>query len=316
MPEGDSIRWLADKLRRAVRGKAVRAFEARTVAGEPDLIGRAIVEVDTHGKNLFVRFDDGRALHVHLRMTGRVRIEAPAVVHAREALRGRRRRDLRLEVDGAIVTGTAIPVLRLVTASAMRRTIAALGPDLLAPELDESDATSRLRALGARPIGEALMLQRAVSGIGNVYKSEVLFLERVHPAARVRDLDDATLARLLGRARELMQANVRAGRRRTRGARGAPGGKSAGGALAGPSLWVYGRAGQPCLACRGPIAVVRQGASPGRSTYFCPRCQLQSPMGCPAPTASSKRSARSSPGSPSGRSARARSSGPSTSRSR
>jgi endonuclease-8 len=313
MPEGDSIRRLADELRRAVRGRLVRAFEARTVAGEPDLVGRAIVEIDTHGKNLFVRFDDGRALHVHLRMTGRVRIEAPAVVRARESLRGRRRRDLRLEVDGAIVTGSAIPVLRLVTASAMRRTIAELGPDLLAPELDESDATSRLRALAARPIGEALMLQRAVAGIGNVYKSEVLFLERVHPAARVRDLDDATLARLLGRARELMQANVRAGRRRTRGARGA---RSAGGALAGPSLWVYGRAGQPCLACRAPIAVVRQGASPGRSTYFCPRCQLQSPVGCPAPTASSKRSARSSPGSPSGRSARARSSGPSTSRSR
>jgi len=267
MPEGDSIRRLADRLSRVVTGKTVRRFSCRTIPD--DLVGRTITAVESRGKNLLVHFDDARVLHVHLRMLGRVRIESPRLeasrARYRASLGARPRPDpqLRLEVDGAIVIGSRIPVLRLMHPLATRHApeLEELGPDLLATDLDEGAAVAGLRKLPRREIGDALLVQRALAGIGNIYKSETLFLERVNPRTRVALLDDERLRALVRRAAALLRANLGSGPRRTRSA------------LRGPTLWVYDRAGEPCLRCGTPIATFRQGAAPGRSTYHCPRCQ-------------------------------------------
>jgi endonuclease-8 len=119
----------------------------------------------------------------------------------------------------------------------------------------------RLRADPRRSLGEALLDQRSVAGIGNVYKSEVCFIERMDPWAPVGSFDDAALAAVLRRARELLRANVSGGQRVTTGV-----------ARPGDSVWVYGRSGRPCRRCGTPIRGRRQGAQ-ARLTYWCPRCQ-------------------------------------------
>ena len=262
MPEGDSIHRLAARLGPRLVGRQVRSFFAHDIADAvtDSVVGHTIVAVEARGKNLLVRFDDQRTLHIHLRMLGRVRIERPRSTYWRPR---KVSHQLRLDVDGSVVVGDRIPVLRLLRAGAERTApdLAGLGPDLLGNELDEDECVRRLRGLTARSIGEALLVQRALAGIGNIYKSETLFLEQIDPRTPVAGLDDAALLRLVRRARTLLRANVGEGARVTRSA------------LAGPRFWVYGRDGRACFRCGAAIGVVRQGAAPGRSSYFCPGCQ-------------------------------------------
>ncbi len=263
MPEGDSIAWLAQKLKRAILGKTVRRVVAQTIP--EDLVGHAVTAIESRGKNLLVRFDDGRTIHIHLRMLGRVRIESPAMLASKERLRGPSRivPQLRLDFDGVVVFGSRIPVLRLLAPGAERRVpgLETLGPDLLGADFDEDEALNRLRAMGNRELGDAVMQQQAVAGIGNVYKSEILFLEKIDPWTLVKNVDDEKLRSILRLAKKLLRMNVRSGRRTTRSA------------LAGKPLWVYRRAGEPCFRCKTAITMAYQGAPPGRSTYACPKCQ-------------------------------------------
>lgn len=262
MPEGDSIHDLAARLSRTLVGREVRAFEAHPIddASAATLIGRKIVAVDARGKNLLVRFDDGRVLHVHLRMLGRVRFERP---RSSFYLPRKTRPQLRLAVDGAAIVGSRIPVLRLLAAGAEARApdLVRLGPDLLDPDHDEDEAVRRLLDLGKMPIGEAVLVQRALAGIGNVYKSETLFLERVSPVTPAARLGDAKVRAIIRRASALMRMNLGGGPRVTRPS------------LTGGRFWVYGRRGRACFTCGTPIEMIRQGAPPGRSTYHCPKCQ-------------------------------------------
>lgn len=267
MPEGDSIHRLAATLRPRLVGERVLSFNANEIADAvaETVVGHTVVAVEARGKNLLVRFDDGRALHVHLRMLGRLRIERPRSAYWRPRSTAHQ---LRLDVGSAVVVGDRIPVLRLLRAGAGGKAaeerapdLRTLGPDLLAPELDAAECVARLRALGRRPIGEALLLQRALAGIGNIYKSETLFLEKVHPSTPVAELAEATLEALVRRASVLLKANLGRGPRVTRNA------------LAGPRFWVYGRRGRACFRCRMGIEMIRQGAPPGRSTYYCRSCQ-------------------------------------------
>ena len=267
MPEGDSIHRLAARLRPRLVGGRVRSFDAHDIADAVarTIVGREVVAIEARGKNLLVRFDDGRALHVHLRMLGRLGFERPRSAFWKARTTSHQ---LRLDVEGAVVVGDRIPVLRLLRAGAEERApdLRGLGPDLLAAEVDVTECVARLRALGKRPIGEALMLQRALAGIGNIYKSETLFVMKVNPSALVSALDDATLQALVVRASELLRQNLGDGPRVTR-----PG-------LTGPRFWVYGRRGRACLRCGGTVEMMRQGAPPGRSTYHCRGCQtLPSP---------------------------------------
>ena len=262
MPEGDSIHRLAARLGPRLIGRRVRAFAAHDItdAVADTIVGHTVVAVEARGKNLLVRFDDERTLHIHLRMLGRVGFERPRSTYWRPR---RTPHQLRLDVEGAVVVGDRIPVLRLLRAGADRTApdLAGLGPDLLAPEVDEGECVRRLRALGRRPIGEALLVQRALAGIGNIYKSETLFLEKIDPRTPVAALDDAALHGLVRRASALLGANLGEGPRITRAA------------LAGPRFWVYGRLGRSCFRCGTTISMIRQGAAPGRSSYYCSSCQ-------------------------------------------
>ncbi len=248
----------------------VRALRADPLADHETgcIVGQPIEHVEARGKNLLIHFGGGRTLHLHLRMMGRIYITEEALAASRARLRehaGARsaRPQLLLKVDSFVITGNRIPVLRLLRKGQDTKApdLASLGPDLLSDSFDEDQAVARLVRLGPAAIGPALLMQQCVSGIGNVYKSEVLFLERVPPTQPVASLGPARLRALLRRARQLLQQNSLAARRTTRTT------------LGGSRLWVYRRAGLPCFCCNGNIAVMHQGPSPGRSTYYCATCQ-------------------------------------------
>jgi endonuclease-8 len=183
------------------------------------------------------------------------------------------RRDMRVLLETADVVAVAfnVPVAEFLTTRelARHRPLTALGPDLLDPQFDRNEALSRIRARGETPIGDVLLDQRALAGIGNVFKSEVLFLARVHPGTLVSALDDSDLARVLDAALEQLRANVLTpsqtlsaafGRRTTRSLDPKE------------KLWVYGRGGRPCRRC-GEAIVSRATGPDARLTFWCPRCQ-------------------------------------------
>lgn len=260
MPEGDSIFNLATRLKPIV-GKEIVAFSARKFAKVDcdTLLGRTIVAVEASGKNLMIRLDDERTIHIHLRMEGRVFFEKPRSSFWKPLTT---EPDLRLAVRGGpVVLGKTLPVLRILTNRQALRTEAELGPDLCREGWDEDEAVRRFRALEDREIADALLVQRAAAGIGNVYKSEVLFLERLAPRTQLSAVTDEKLRAILRRASTLLRANLKPGPRTTRAS------------LGSSKLWVYNRGGKPCWKCQTPIQRFMQGPSPGRSTYWCPECQ-------------------------------------------
>jgi len=271
MPEGDSLSRMADLLRPALAGRTVTAARARTPGPRVSLIvGQTLRDVIATGKHLRIQFANGLELRTHLGMHGTWHRYRPGEPWRRPASRA----VLVLEVTGAVAVCFDAPVVDLyeTRAAALHPTLGRLGPNLLDAEFDANEALRRLRSpeRAGLEIGVALLDQRALAGIGNVYKSEVLFIERVDPFARVGDLDDATLDRLVATARRLLvrNANPRVGGRRetTRDPRtDAP-------MAAGP-LWVYRRAGRPCRRCRTLIRSAAQGSELPRTSYWCPTCQ-------------------------------------------
>lgn len=262
MPEGDTIWRTARTLHAALAGKTVLAFESSlpavaAAARRLEIVGREIEAVGARGKHLLVRLAGGAVLHTHQGMRGGWRLY-------RRSGAGRHPPSARavIETADAVAVCSLAPVVELLSAAqaAAHPALARLGPDLLGPAFDLVAARRRLRARGDREIGPALLDQTALAGIGNVYKSEVLFLCGVSPVARVRDLDDATVDRLVAKAGELLRRNLGGGPRRTTSA------------LAPGRLWVYRRSGQPCRRCGTPIERAVQGDG-ARSTYFCPICQ-------------------------------------------
>ena len=269
MPEGDTLLRTADGLRPHLVGRDVTAAHVQGPGPVPQIqriVGQRIDAVEAHGKNLLIRFDGGLELRTHLRMRGSWHRYRPGEAWRRPPGRAR----LVLEVPGSVAVCFDAPVVELFEqrAAALHPALSRLGPDLLAPDFEAAEAHRRLRAdeRAGLDIAVALLDQRALAGIGNVYKNEVLWIERVSPFATVRELDDPTLERLVATARRLMLANVdpRRGPERvtTAGDRGATG-----------PLYVYGRAGRPCRRCRTAIRVTRQGTDLPRSTYWCPTCQ-------------------------------------------
>lgn len=274
MPEGDTIARAAARLRESVLGRRVVAARV----GDPaergrragwserrglsidaaSLVGHEIIDVAARGKHLLVRFDDDRSLHSHLGMTGSWHVYAPGDPWRKPA----RQSAIAIETESACVVCFSPKVLELLSATALRRHrwISRLGPDILADEFDTAAVVPRFRPHGFLPIGEAVLHQGIVCGIGNVYKSEILFRLGIDPFARVRDLDDETLRAILSEARMLMRRNLDGRKRRTRFGRD------------GVSHAVYRRSGDRCLRCDTPIRMKRQGDH-GRSTYYCPTCQ-------------------------------------------
>ena len=269
MPEGDTLFRTAAGLRPYLVGRTVTAARTGGPGAVPQvgrIVGREITAVEALGKNLLIRFDNGLEIRTHLRMNGSWHRYRPGERWRRPPGRAR----LIIEVPGAVAVCFDAPVVELLEqrAETLHPSLGRLGPDLLSADFDATEAMRRLRApeRATLDIAAALLDQRALAGIGNVYKSEVLWLERVSPFAPVADVDDETLTRLVATARRLLVANATATRGpervTTAGDRGAPG-----------PLHVYGRTGRPCRRCRTPIASRRQGFDPPRTTYWCPTCQ-------------------------------------------
>ena len=274
MPEGDTIRRSAVTLHAALAGHQVTGFrtvlaQLARVDDDTPLAGRTVEGVASRGKHILMTFSGDLILRTHMRMHGSWHLYRPG-----ERWRGPAR-DMRIVVATARFEAVAfrVPVAEFRTAAALARdeAVQSLGPDLLDPAMDVAEALRRLRALGDTPLSEALLNQRALAGIGNVFKSEICFEARLAPATPVGALDDQTLGRVVEIARRQLRANApdpraaalsawRGGRRTTGRANPAEG------------LWVYGRAGAPCRRCATPIAVTPQGADT-RLTYYCPACQ-------------------------------------------
>ena len=269
MPEGDTLFRIAAGLRPYLVGRPVTAASARQPGPRAELlVGATIVSVDSLGKHLLIRFDSGLELRTHLGMRGSWHRYSLAEPWRRPPSRAR----LVLEVPGAVAVCFDAPTVELFEARAesIHPVLAALGPDLLAPDFDRdgpAEAVRRLRdpARASLTIAEALLEQGAVAGIGNVYKSEVLFVERVHPFRRVADLDDGTVRRLVLTSRRLLLAN-REGAVRVTTDPGVADRRGTG------RLWVYGRAGRPCRRCGKSILDRRHGRL-NRRTFWCPGCQ-------------------------------------------
>jgi endonuclease-8 len=263
MPEGDTIAQSAHTLAGVLTGRRVTGFrsavpgvEARAAA--LGVVGSDVAAVESRGKHLLIRFSTGAVLRTHMRMTGAWHLYRVGSRWQKSAHQAK----VVLEAGDVLAVCFSAPEVEMLAAgeAAHHAGLERLGPDLLGPDFDEAEALTRLRAAGDRSIADALLDQSIAAGIGNVYKSEVLFLERVDPFAAVGSLDDETLRRLLLTARRQLRRNVGTGRRRTTQA-GHP-----------ASLYVYERGGRPCARCGTPIRRALHGEH-ARSTYWCPSCQ-------------------------------------------
>ncbi len=262
MPEGDTIWRAARALQSALGGRTVTAFDSSlpsvaAAARRFGLVGRPVAGVEAKGKHLLVRFGGGAVLHTHQGMTGSWHLY-------RRGSRWRQPAHLArvvLEAGEVVAVCFRAPRVELLPAAAAARhaALVRLGPDVMAEAFDAAEARARLRAAGDVEIGAALLDQSRLAGIGNIYKSEVLFLCGVSPFARAVGLAGDRLDRIVATARGQMRRNLDVLARRTRGP--------------GPAgYWVYRRACQPCLRCGTSIERRMQG-DPPRSTYFCPSCQ-------------------------------------------
>ncbi len=226
------------------------------------VVGTRVVAIEPIGKHMLIRFDNGLTLHTHLRMGGTWHRYAPG-----ERWRiANWKAKVVLEVPEHVVVCFNAPVAELMDdrAVALHPALASLGPDLLSPAFSSADALRRLRSRPDAEIAEALLDQHVMAGVGNVFKSEVLFVESVHPWRRVSELDDARLMALINTAQRLLLDNATPGRPQRVTTRGDP--------AAGGRVYVYGRANEPCNRCGTPVRIQRQGVL-NRSTYWCPRCQ-------------------------------------------
>ena len=260
MPEGDTIFKLAAHLGPELQGRQLSAASA--VAGvRADLAGRRIGEVFAYGKHLFIELDDACLLRSHLGMWGSWHAYAPGEIWQKPA----RQASIVLDVgDRVFVCFNALQVEVLRRAGVRRRLLGQLlGPDLLQPSPAYDAVVRRARQLldPATPVADVLLDQRVATGIGNVYKSEVLFVGSLHPLAELGDIPDDVLIRLYREAATLLGRNLLGGPRVTRRASDEAG-----------RLWAYGRTSQPCLRCDAQIVSARLGRRQ-RSTFWCPRCQ-------------------------------------------
>ena len=254
MPEGDSVAGHAEMLRPILVGRRVEAVAgtAPSVRSNSARILDARMEaVRTVGKHLIVDLSTGYSIRIHLGMPGRWR------VHGRGTPPGGSAR-LVLTTTTHHAACYSAPTIEVDRTAAIDAQLARLGPDLLG-DFDVDEFIRRARLIPDTAVADLLLNQRVLAGIGNVYKSEVLFLERVNPATAVSALDDETLASVARRAGRLLSANVGSGPRTTTGRR-----------AGGQDLWVYGRGGRPCRRCGAPIAQDTRG---DRVTYWCPTCQ-------------------------------------------
>ena len=249
MPEGDTIFRTAERLRQALKGK-------RVVSARPEqlkrLAGTTVSDVQPVGKHLMIRFDNGLALHTHMRMRGVWQVYP----RGQRSTRPEWQLKALLETDDVVAACFSAPVVELVRDESAH--VGHLGPDILGEDWDVSAVVKRARSFGTTPIGEVLLDQRVTAGVGNVYRCEALWERRFNPWKTVDQLSDDELASLFETARRAMRANLAPGAQRR-----FPGyGRGA----------VHGRGRRPCPRC-GTLIKVRALGEHARLAYWCPSCQ-------------------------------------------
>lgn len=259
MPEGDTVRRLTDRLHRRLAGRTITRSDLRVPQhATADLSGARIESWSPYGKHILCRLDNGLTLHTHLKMDGSWTVLSPGK-QLPVALRQNIRVVLRID-DGATAVGVSLPIVELLRTADEHTVLGHLGPDILAPDFDEAEAVRRLAADPARPAVSALLDQRNVAGIGNLWAVETLFLRGVQPWTAIGDVDVPAATRLAKRMMTYALTH--------------PAQATTGDTRRGRSHWVYGRAGEPCLRCGTRVAFrAATGHSYERETWWCPCCQ-------------------------------------------
>ncbi|MFJ5309688.1 Fpg/Nei family DNA glycosylase [Streptomyces sp. NPDC088350] len=273
MPEGDTVWQTAKRLHTALAGKVLTRSDLRVPKyATADLTGRTVLDVTPRGKHLLTRIEGGLTLHSHLRMDGTWRVYA----NGERWSGGGPAHQIRVILGTADRTavGYRLPVLELLRTTDEDRAVGHLGPDLLGPDWNPEQALANLLADPTRPLGEALLDQRNLAGIGNIYKSELCFLLGATPWLAIGALPADRAAKLPTIAKRLLEANRDRPLRNTTSTLTTSAPHRTANART-PDLFVYGRAPRPCLRCNTPIRTADQGdGSRERPTYWCPSCQV------------------------------------------
>ena len=275
MPEGDTVFALARRLRSSLDGHRLARGELRVAAhADRNLAGRTIVGHDTHGKHLLTRLSGGLTLHTHLKMTGSWTVTAPG-----KALPRRMMPDVRVLLalaSGPTAYGISLPVVDLLATSRESDVIGHLGPDPLRGDWDAATAAARLGSIPSRPLSAALLDQRNLAGLGNLWVNELCYLRGYSPWTPVSQVDIPATVALAARALR-QSVSIRGAMQVTTG-----------NTRPGEQHWVAGRAGQPCRRCGTAVQVVAEipGDPDRRRTWWCPHCQpgpVRQPSTAPRP---------------------------------
>jgi endonuclease-8 len=263
MPEGDTVWRSCRQLHAALAGRVLTRSDFRVPRyATTDLAGRPVLEVVSRGKHQLTRVDGDLTVHTHLRMEGTWRIR-PVAETSGYPPRDHRVRLVLANTDFQAV-GYQLGVVEVLKTSREHQAVGHLGPDLLGPDWDQAEAVRRLLIKPDRPIGEALLDQANLAGIGNLYKAEMLFLRSINPWRPAGAAGD--LGPLVELARQLLDANKE---RFSQVTTGNP--------ARGQETWVYGRSGRPCRRCRTPIKSDGYAGlgtiTKERITFWCPSCQ-------------------------------------------
>lgn len=259
MPEGDTVYRAARLLDRSLQGSVLTRTDLRVPQhATADLAGGLVVGTVSRGKHLLTRItrdDEAWTLHTHLKMEGAWRVFRTGQRWSRPAHQAR----VVLETRTAVAVGFSLGVVALIETADEPDVVGHLGPDLLGPDWDEEEALRRLRAEPDRPIGEALLDQRLLAGIGNMYLAELCFVSGLHPRTPVGQV--TALPRVVRRAQQMLSLNKERAQQSTTGNLREP-------------LWVYRRDQAACRRCRTAIRVAMVGpAGRERASYWCPSCQ-------------------------------------------
>lgn len=262
MPEGDTVYRAARLLDRHLSGRVLTATDFRVPQhATADLSGATVATTVSRGKHLLTRIagpdDERHTLHTHLKMEGAWRVYEPDRPWRRPAHQAR----VVLRTDRAVAVGFSLGIVELLSTDREDDVVGHLGPDLLGPGWDEEEALRRLHEDPTRPLGEALLDQTRLAGIGNMYMAELCFTAGVHPATPVGDVD--ALPRLVRRAKQMLEVNKERAVQSTTGD-----------LRERERMWVYRRDRSPCRRCGTPIRVEQRGpAGRERASYWCPSCQ-------------------------------------------
>ncbi len=262
MPEGDVVWRTADRLHRALAGRVLDESDLRWPSlATVDLTGRTVTEVVARGKHLLLRADGDPpvTLHSHLRMEGSWHVHRTGEAWGTARSSSHVRAVLANQEWTAV--GHKLGMLDLVATADEGSLVGHLGPDVLGPDWDPAAVVATLRAQPDREIGDGLLDQRVVAGIGTMFMAEALFLRGLSPWLPVRDVPD--LDAVVAMAHRLLEANRHRAVQATTGD-----------LRPGREKWVHARSGRPCLRCGTPVRVAMIGTPPQeRTAFYCPSCQ-------------------------------------------